>query len=330
MHIIKKILLSLIIASSVSHHAQEIVLPDEVWQPIAIRVLTAQPSDAKNIAFVSKQLYRVMLIPDVIKDAIAKHRNTSDGQGEHYRIARSMCVRAITKPYIETNEKLLHTTELTVYQEEFNKNLYADINYQDDNRNSKLAMVCADCPEYKRNWIDWLLQHGACNFENWDPYHKYALGKIVSKCKNSTEEQFPIYYEIALQLLNTGANPNPYIYNVIDMRRASLMQLFINHGATIQKENLRDHNYVWFHTYLLHGNIDEDALKFLLDQGYDPYKQGGHWELGYLSGYLRTEWHKKGPNAIEIIKKLPPSAKKDRILDLLRQYPKKEAQQSHN
>jgi hypothetical protein len=334
MHCIKKIIAAFTAIYCSHSFAQEIILPDEIWERILISVLIEQlrmnrPFDnsTKNL-IVSKQLYTVMKSPNFIKTAIAERENK---RLSHYETAQMMRIPAITTPYIEANENLLRIVELTLYQKSFNNNPYADINYEGcekenkygkwEEGKNKLTMICSHFPEYKLEWIKWLIENGARD------NNTQALGAVIphcyphcdctrrehSECQNINDT----YHKIVEMLLKTGgSDPNQPIHKAIS-QRATIVQLLIAHGATI-----KNHDYVWFHDYLnFNDHIDEHALKFLLDQGYDPYKCGKR-EDPFASNFLKRYYYELD-NAIKTVLKNRPSAKRDRILSLMQQYPKK-------
>jgi hypothetical protein len=319
MRLIKNIVLSIFTVCGTSVSCQEFWFPDEIWQPIIMYALINNGQDARNLFCVSKQIATLMSPPIFIKTVIA---NEMPNITSHYKIACQIHCPSITRPYIDANETLLHMTELTLYQKALETKPYADINYRGKGDMSKLAMICADYPEYKLNWITWLLEHGACDRGDWDPYKKYALGRVVEKCNKrirlyhahptpSVTKQIKHFSDIAAMLLDKGANPNPYLHEVMNVRNKNLMHVFIKHDAPITK-----FNHVWFHDYVAKGNIDEDALKFLLDKGYNPNKRA--WRK------IEIVHSEPLDSALEVVEKFPPSAKKDRILELMRQYPKKQ------
>lgn len=324
MHSIKKILLLIIAFFSISNACQEFILPDEIWGLIVIDALIEKPSDAGNLAFVSKQLYTIIQIPHVIKTAVMNRKYPII---THYETARRMRLPAITTPYVNANEKLLTIIELTSYQETLKTNPYTDINYEGTKRKNRLEMICSDYPEYKLNWIEWLTQHGARENNTHAP-KQTALGTVLklykehsncssTKCARCYQLKNSYHTIIKVLLKNGGADPSLHIHEAIDARDAPTVQLLIDSGATIQK-----HDNEWFYYYLSEGNIDETALKFLLEQGYDPRAHGSRWISSEYDGpYVR-----QFPNAIEAVQKDTPSEKRDRILALLKQYSKKKSE----
>jgi hypothetical protein len=200
---------------------------------------------------------------------------------------------------------------LTLYEKEILKTPYADINFE--GAESKLKIICSDRPEKKLHWITWLIDHGAHD-NNAHPKSMTALSTIIERsvAKKKAKKSLHTIAEILLQ--KSGSDPSKHIHAAIDARDPDIVQLLIRHGATIKK-----YDYEWFHDYLAKGDIDENALGFLLDRGYDPYKHGDRFDG---TAYFGIHYHQLD-NAIQTVARLEPSAKRDRILSLMQQYPKK-------